>query len=213
MKIFVYALCEPVPFDGQVRYVGISKNPKSRLSDHCKDRERNHRTNWVQGLRKSGHKPVLKILDEVPEEDWEFFERAYIKVYREAGFPLVNGTDGGDRGPDCTGKKQNLSEEQRQKKRERMQGARNHFFGKTHSPEQRARWKVLRKGKSFRVRKDPEEKRRERKDRQKKYAEANREKLQAYQKEYRRLHREKKVAYLRAYRLKLKEFVGGKNNG
>lgn len=40
--------------------------------------------------------PVLEILDEVPESQWQFWEREYIRVFKAIGMDLVNTTEGGD---------------------------------------------------------------------------------------------------------------------
>jgi hypothetical protein len=143
---FIYALCEPT---GEIRYLGISKNPKERFRCHLKDPERNHRTNWISQLREQGQIPRLEILDEIPDSEWEFWEREYIRVFRAIGIHLTNGTAGGDKGPDCSGRKIALTAEQRRQRSETRIGEKNPFFARHHSDEQREKWKVSRKGRVF----------------------------------------------------------------
>lgn len=94
-SIFIYALCEPGT--KTVRYIGKTSRPEKRLREHLASasRKQTHRDCWLSSLP-SGQFPAMEILDEVSAEKWEFFERAYIQVHREAGFDLTNATDGGE---------------------------------------------------------------------------------------------------------------------
>lgn len=93
---FIYALKDPIT--EAVRYVGKSDNPRKRLSSHLGEaRDRNcHRKVWLHSLKMQGLRPVLEIVDEVPEAEWQSWEAAYIDYYREAGCDLTNNTNGGD---------------------------------------------------------------------------------------------------------------------
>lgn len=91
---FIYAL--RCPITGQIRYVGKCDDPKTRLPAHLRDPQKNHRTNWLNILTKRGLKPSLEVVAEVPWDDWQFWERSYIRLYRCVGFDLVNSTDGGE---------------------------------------------------------------------------------------------------------------------
>ena len=127
---FIYALKDP--FTGTIRYIGKSDRPKERLREHLKDKERNHRTNWINSLGIIRSRPVLEVLDEVPKAEWEFWEKEWIRWARIMMFPLTNSTEGGEAGPKCFGPL-NLTEAQREEKRFRMLGDKNPFFGKKHS--------------------------------------------------------------------------------
>ena len=41
-------------------------------------------------------KPIMEIIDEVPQEQINFWERHYISLYKSWGFELKNGTQGGE---------------------------------------------------------------------------------------------------------------------
>lgn len=109
---FIYALVDPR--DNQIRYIGKTDNPERRLAMHMRDKDICHRTNWLKGLIAVGSKPAMTIIEEVAEgQSWEDRERHWIAHYRSLGCKLTNMTDGGEQGPDCTGKKLPKSEQWR----------------------------------------------------------------------------------------------------
>ena len=71
--IIIYTLIDPR--DNQVRYVG--------------------KTNNIKRLIRNDYKPIIEILDEVDEAEWEFWEKYWICQFKAWGFDLVNATDGG----------------------------------------------------------------------------------------------------------------------
>lgn len=92
---FIYVLIDPNT--KEVRYVGKSNNPKRRYYKHCSRSKKNtHKVNWINGLLNENKKPELQIIDEVPVEDWVFWESYWISQFRTWGFCLTNHTDGGD---------------------------------------------------------------------------------------------------------------------
>jgi hypothetical protein len=95
MRAFIYALNDPET--GKCRYVGKAANPKKRFRAHINRAKAsaNHKDCWILGLRQRGLTPVLEVLDEVPAQKWEFWEREYIRVFRAIGFDLTNLSDGG----------------------------------------------------------------------------------------------------------------------
>lgn len=101
---FIYALCEPGT--GKIRYVGKSNNPKRRLGDHlCTSvKMKTHLGNWLRLLKFRSERPALEILDEIADNQWELWEREYLRVFRALGMDLVNTTEGGDGGPVMCGK-------------------------------------------------------------------------------------------------------------
>lgn len=96
MKVFIYTLEHPIT--NEVRYIGKTKNPKMRFHNHCNKlhNEKTHKRNWINSLKKENLKPIMKILDEIEESEWKYWEKFWIEQFRQWGFNLVNHTSGGD---------------------------------------------------------------------------------------------------------------------
>ena len=92
--VYIYVLIDP--FIKQVRYVGKTINPKSRLFGHYSTKDKTYRSNWIASLRKRRERPIMEIVEETDEEHWEEREKYWIKYYRELGCKLVNATEGGE---------------------------------------------------------------------------------------------------------------------
>ena len=91
---FIYTLSDPVT--GFIRYVGKANDPAKRLNAHLLRKEANpHKWNWIQKLKSQGFKPVLDIIDECDQSEWEDIERFYIAYLRFCGCDLVNLDSGG----------------------------------------------------------------------------------------------------------------------
>lgn len=98
--VFIYGLYDPTT--RKLRYVGKTINSLAgRLSQHITAaKKRNcHAACWVNSLLVLGHRPLIGLLDIVPDSEWEFWEREYIQNYRERGYDLTNYSDGGDECP------------------------------------------------------------------------------------------------------------------
>jgi hypothetical protein len=95
-NVFIYALSDPR--NNQIRYIGKSNNPKDRYKNHFNSaRDKNtHKRNWINSLRKDRYRPELIIIDEVPVDSWQYWEKFYISLFKTWGFSLVNYTSGGD---------------------------------------------------------------------------------------------------------------------
>lgn len=92
---YIYGLIDP--FTHKVRYIGQSIRPYQRLTNHCNDKSKTHRTNWIQSLIRIGSRPRLIILQELPSgSDWKSAEIKWISISRKYNWPLTNCTDGGD---------------------------------------------------------------------------------------------------------------------
>lgn len=130
-SVFIYVLKDPET--GEVRYVGKSAHPQTRLQRHIREsvNGRNHKECWVRALLVSGLRPVLEIEDEVSAETWAACEAAYIQFYRDAGCSLVNGTSGGD-GLDSGVRHPNFG----------RRGLESCMFGRTHTAEARQKISV-----------------------------------------------------------------------
>ena len=98
MTVFIYALKDPDT--GETRYVGKADDLSLRFSQHLssarKGKRNNRRVAWIRSVLNSGKAPLLEVLDEVPEIEWQSWEAAYIQFFLGQGCRLVNGTLGGD---------------------------------------------------------------------------------------------------------------------
>lgn len=84
-----------------VRYIGKTTNPSQRLSTHV-SASRNHRFNhhaarWIRSLLAASIAPTFSVLFRVPTDmPWQVAERFFIASGTHFGFPLTNGTLGGE---------------------------------------------------------------------------------------------------------------------
>lgn len=78
MEIYILEI-EKVPF-----YIGKSVNSSHRFYQH---------------REKYGKHITLEIIDEVPDNEWKFWEKYYISLFKSWGFKLENKNNGGG-GPD-----------------------------------------------------------------------------------------------------------------
>lgn len=95
-QVYIYALIDPR--NNQIRYVGKANNPYERYKNHFNSaRDKNtHKRNWINNVRKDGFRPELLIIDLVNINEWHFWEKFYISLYKSYGFDLLNYTEGGD---------------------------------------------------------------------------------------------------------------------
>lgn len=95
VKVAIYTLADPRT--GEVRYVGKTiKLLEKRLNSHVNDNSANHKVHWIKSLAKLGLKPVIDVLEEVKECDWQEAEKFWISMMKFYGFKLCNSTDGGE---------------------------------------------------------------------------------------------------------------------
>jgi len=105
---FIYALSEPDNISN-IRYIGKANNPKHRYSIHIskydyEDQYKTHKNNWIRSLITKGQKPVLIILDEVPIEEWKYWEQFYYNKYKNiCGLTNVEDCIGSGGGGNITG--------------------------------------------------------------------------------------------------------------
>ncbi len=96
---FIYALLDPRW--GCIRYIGKADDPKRRYNAHFSKSELSPNTKkvtWFKSLLALGLKPILVVLEEVAQENWEEAEMRWIAwCHSVPGYPkLTNGTIGGD---------------------------------------------------------------------------------------------------------------------
>lgn len=96
MKTNIYALVDPRT--DEIRYIGKTNDIEQRLKNHLNPARYRptHKFNWIRKLRRLNMKPYLIILDEVPINDWKFWEKFWIQLIKSWDFNLVNHTEGGD---------------------------------------------------------------------------------------------------------------------
>jgi predicted DNA-binding protein YlxM (UPF0122 family) len=81
---------------GNIRYIGKSNNPRRRLYQHLNEKSNIHKYNWLRSIIKNNYFPKIEVLDEVPINEWEYWEMFYIEQFKQWGFKLLNATIGGD---------------------------------------------------------------------------------------------------------------------
>jgi group I intron endonuclease len=98
-SVFIYALIDPTT--NEMHYIGKSKHPKRRLTDHMSLSQPQNEAliGWLRTLKESGLRPTLQILEEVPSDQWQDRECYWIAYYREHNAPLTNIDAGGLHSP------------------------------------------------------------------------------------------------------------------
>jgi group I intron endonuclease len=136
-KVKIYTLSDPITLE--IRYIGKTvQSLERRLDGHImssiRNREKSHKCNWIKHLYKKDLSPIIELLDEIDENNWEFTEQYWIAQFKAWNFILLNMTDGG------TGNKNQIyTEERRQKMKEKLKGFR-------HTEESKRKMSELRKG-------------------------------------------------------------------
>lgn len=97
MTTFIYTLSDPNT--NQIRYVGKSDYPEYRLKKHCQinldTNKGTRKEKWIRSLLRDDKFPILEIIDEVDECEWQLWEIYWISQIRTWGFDLTNLDDGG----------------------------------------------------------------------------------------------------------------------
>jgi group I intron endonuclease len=136
--IFIYVLRDPR--NDRIRYVGKTiQNPRDRLSAHIRQAKRDnksHRDRWILQVLDADKKPVVEIIEEATEENWEEREQYWIAHYDN----LTNETAGGE---GLHGHR--FSDDHRRKLGE-AQAGNTKWLGRKHKPETRAKMSVKMSG-------------------------------------------------------------------
>ncbi len=87
---YIYALVDPR--NGEIRYVGKSVDPPSRLRAHLKSEHNTGKHAWFADLERHGYEPRLVIVWSCRDDprEWRPLERLYIDRYLEIGQRLLN---------------------------------------------------------------------------------------------------------------------------
>jgi hypothetical protein len=96
--VFIYSL-STLEEPENIRYIGKADNIKKRLNRHLQSyylNEGTYKSNWLKSEIIKGHTPIINLIDEVKESEWEFWEIYWISQFKSWGFKLTNKTDGGE---------------------------------------------------------------------------------------------------------------------
>jgi len=97
IKFYVYVLKHPIT--QEIRYVGLTNNPKRRFYAHYSTKKKTYTSNWVFSLRKENLKPIMEIVFETDsEETCKQKETELIDFYSKNGAKLTNISCGGEVG-------------------------------------------------------------------------------------------------------------------
>lgn len=104
----IYTLKDPIT--NEIRYVGKTKQSlKARWYSHCSlyrlNRNVSYKNSWIKSLLNHNLKPIIELLDIVPESEWEFWESYWIFQLKSWNINLTNMTSGGE---GCNGGKGSL---------------------------------------------------------------------------------------------------------
>jgi group I intron endonuclease len=106
--VFIYVLIDPI--SNQIRYVGKTTNIKRRVQRHINERflHDSYKDRWIRKLINDNFYPEIEMIDEVPKNNWGYWEQFYISYFKFLGCSLTNGTIGGDAPPSTKGRKHTI---------------------------------------------------------------------------------------------------------
>ena len=90
MIYYIYTLAHPTT-NNEIRYVGKTINLNRRYKQHLYDKRTSHKASWVKSLKNQGLKPILTVIEECTEHNWEDREKCWITQFDN----LTNLYDGG----------------------------------------------------------------------------------------------------------------------
>ena len=97
--IYIYSLKNPIT--NEIRYIGKTGNLHRRLQNHIShSKTLNTRIgNWIKSLIKENLLPIIQVIEECNENNWEEKEIYWIQYYKDLGCNLVNFRKGGNEPP------------------------------------------------------------------------------------------------------------------
>ena len=126
--VSIYKMLDPVT--KRVRYVGKTTNIKRRFYQHLHTKLNSYCSKWIFSLLKQGIIPEFSIIDEVFENNWQFWEIYWIAQFKNWGFNLTNLTSGGE---GCNNRF--VSKETRVRISNNQKNEKGYWFGKKFSDE------------------------------------------------------------------------------
>ncbi|MEO6306078.1 MAG: GIY-YIG nuclease family protein [Bacteroidia bacterium] len=88
MTTYIYGLIDPR--DNNIKYIGKSNNLKDRLKQHLNEKGNTIKLNWIKHIKKLDLKIEIVELDEVPMNEWRFWENHWVDLFKSWGFKLKN---------------------------------------------------------------------------------------------------------------------------
>lgn len=104
-NIIIYSIS--CPYTGNVKYIGKSKDFKTRIRKHLSATLKTRTSKWIHSLDKA---PIFDIIDEVNTDNWQEAEKGYIRLFKSIGCNLYNHTIGGEGGNTMQGRKLTLEQ-------------------------------------------------------------------------------------------------------
>ncbi len=103
--MFVYKIFHP---SSNKIYIGKTNDLKARFAKHLSNKRTTKLTSWIKSLKNENFKPIMELIEEVPDIDWQPYEVYWISYYRSIyGFDRVlNHSAGGYFSPYLKGRKQ-----------------------------------------------------------------------------------------------------------
>jgi len=93
---YIYALCSNDDYSN-IRYIGQTNSPKSRLKSHFKKGDliaNTRHNNWIKKNISNGNTICMKIIESnIPTSNINEAEIFYIKYFKKLGYDLTNSTD------------------------------------------------------------------------------------------------------------------------
>lgn len=123
-KVYIYSLSTKEEPDN-IRYIGKATDYNRRFKQHLSIgslKKRNSKNKWLLSELYKGYTPIINIIDEVSETEWQFWEQYWICQFKTWSFDLTNKTVGGD----------GFGSGVLNVKSGKNIGNENPFFGKTH---------------------------------------------------------------------------------
>ena len=126
--VYIYIILNPIT--NEVRYVGKTTNIKRRFYQHLHTKLNSYCSKWIFSLLKQNIIPEFSIIDEVTEDNWQFWETYWIAQFKSWGFNLTNLTSGGE---GCNNRL--VSKETRIRISNNQKNEKGYWFGKKFSDE------------------------------------------------------------------------------